>query len=194
MKSLMVARLVAFVSFLVLITVTCFSGNTLDLAKDGMESAWKELKESIAVKVKGVDVDAEVDIAGYKVRVGAEYGAKTNEIDDLLSLYKMLPSDVLTAYELSRQLRIPVIVVADEYKRNSGNGWGVIAKSLGIKPGSPEFHALKKGEWVSHCDKKSKHKGIGERKNQDNDQYKCKNNGKGKSRGKGKGKGKRKGK
>jgi hypothetical protein len=29
-----------------------------------------------------------------------------------------------------------------------GQGWGVIAKSLGIKPGSPEFHALKRGDFV----------------------------------------------
>ena len=29
--------------------------------------------------------------------------------------------------------------------RDHGNGWGSIAKQLGIKPGSPEFHRLKQG-------------------------------------------------
>jgi hypothetical protein len=29
---------------------------------------------------------------------------------------------------------------------NKGKGWGVIAKNLGIKPGSAEFHALKRGD------------------------------------------------
>jgi hypothetical protein len=60
--------------------------------------------------------------------------------------------------------------VVDVYKKNRGKGWGVIAKSLGIKPGSPEFHALKRGD----------------------DLYTHKEKGKGKG-GKGKGKGKEKG-
>ena len=33
--------------------------------------------------------------------------------------------------------------VLREYKENNGTGWGVIAKNLGIKPGSREFHELK---------------------------------------------------
>jgi hypothetical protein len=34
------------------------------------------------------------------------------------------------------------------YKQSKGKGWGVIAKELGIKPGSPEFHALKRGDFA----------------------------------------------
>jgi hypothetical protein len=45
--------------------------------------------------------------------------------------------------EMSRQ---PAERVMDEYKSGKGKGWGVIAKSLGIKPGSKEFHALKRGQ------------------------------------------------
>jgi hypothetical protein len=37
-------------------------------------------------------------------------------------------------------------VVTAQYKKNKGRGWGALAKSLGIKPGSPEFHALKRGD------------------------------------------------
>jgi hypothetical protein len=29
------------------------------------------------------------------------------------------------------------------YSKHKSNGWGVIAKQLGIKPGSAEFHQLK---------------------------------------------------
>ena len=39
----------------------------------------------------------------------------------------------------------PVEVVTKEYQAHKGLGWGVIAKNLGIKPGSKEFQALKKG-------------------------------------------------
>jgi hypothetical protein len=34
------------------------------------------------------------------------------------------------------------------YQRSHGKGWGVIAKELGIKRGSPEFHALKRGAFT----------------------------------------------
>jgi hypothetical protein len=44
--------------------------------------------------------------------------------------------------EVARQ---PQEVVLREYQANKGKGWGVIAKNLGIKPGSREFHELKKG-------------------------------------------------
>ena len=43
-------------------------------------------------------------------------------------------------------------------------GWGVIAKNLGIKPGSEEFHALKTGRLYSRsggASSKKKHKGKG---------------------------------
>lgn len=40
----------------------------------------------------------------------------------------------------------PTDQVVQVYKANQGKGWGVIAKRMGIKPGSAEFHALKSGE------------------------------------------------
>ena len=36
--------------------------------------------------------------------------------------------------------------VLKQYKTSKGKGWGVVAQSLGIKPGSAEFQALKKGQ------------------------------------------------
>jgi hypothetical protein len=35
--------------------------------------------------------------------------------------------------------------VADVWERDHAQGWGNVAKGLGIKPGSAEFHRLKKG-------------------------------------------------
>ena len=61
------------------------------------------------------------------------------------------------------------------YNANKGKGWGVIAKELGIKPGSPEFHALKQGNFVFF--------GIDGKKMSTKE-------GKGKGQGKGKAKGK----
>jgi hypothetical protein len=54
--------------------------------------------------------------------------------------------------------------VVREYKAHKGQGWGVIAKNLGIKPGSKEFHALKKGGLNAGGDDPGKGKGKGKGK------------------------------
>ena len=51
------------------------------------------------------------------------------------------------------------------YEQDRGQGWGVIAKRMGIKPGSAEFHALKgnvgksSGRYKSHPGKGNQAKG-----------------------------------
>jgi len=63
----------------------------------------------------------------------------------------------------------------ERYRADKGKGWGVLAKSLGIKPGSKEFHALKRGHDIYDYNGKDRDKGK--------DKGKCKN--KSKSKGKG---------
>jgi hypothetical protein len=46
---------------------------------------------------------------------------------------------------LSEMSGKPVRTVEERYRAGKGKGWGALAKSLGIKPGSKEFHALKRG-------------------------------------------------
>ena len=56
----------------------------------------------------------------------------------------------------------PVDVVVRECEVNRGKGWGVIANRLGIKPGSREFHELKKGDdFLKKNSFKGKDKGKG---------------------------------
>jgi hypothetical protein len=52
--------------------------------------------------------------------------------------------------------------VIDQYRSDKGKGWGVLAKTLGIKPGSREFHALKDGHELH--DDKDRDEGKGRRK------------------------------
>ncbi len=54
----------------------------------------------------------------------------------------------LQCFQLGYMTRTPYEKVVQVYQGDRGKGWGVIAKSLGIKPGSPEFHALKRGDFV----------------------------------------------
>ena len=61
---------------------------------------------------------------------------------------------------LAKIINRPVDVVVNEYNANKGQGWGVIAKQLDIKPGSKKFHALKKGGFslLEKTKRKTKHR------------------------------------
>lgn len=73
------------------------------------------------------------------------YGAPRSLIVELLDRRRWAPADVYYACALAHSLRIPCANVVREYDRNPGRGWGNVAKHYGIKPGSPAFHALKRG-------------------------------------------------
>ena len=68
-------------------------------------------------------------------------------IEPLISKEKMTPADAYMTVGLSRLIDRPVGVVVGEYKKNKGKGWGLIAKRLGVNPGSREFRSLKKGDF-----------------------------------------------
>ncbi|KAF1708786.1 hypothetical protein CSC70_11775 [Pseudoxanthomonas kalamensis DSM 18571] len=53
--------------------------------------------------------------------------------------------DIYYACAIASLLHLPCLDVVHEYERNPGQGWGALAKRMGIKPGSAEFHALKNG-------------------------------------------------
>jgi len=55
---------------------------------------------------------------------------------------------------------VGIINVANQYKAHRGKGWGMIAKEIGIKPGSEEFMALKN----KFSNKLKKGKGKGQQK------------------------------
>ncbi len=72
------------------------------------------------------------------------YGAPRSLVTDLFGR-RWSAGDIYYACAIAHLLRIPCINVVNEYERDRGQGWGAIAKRMGIKPGSSEFHALKNG-------------------------------------------------
>jgi len=64
----------------------------------------------------------------------------------LLDMVRMSPADVYITIRLHRMTLEPVNTIVDTWKSHRGQGWGVIAKKLGIEPGSAEFHALKRDD------------------------------------------------
>jgi hypothetical protein len=71
------------------------------------------------------------------------YGAPRYLVNDLLDKRHWDPGDVYYAAALAYTARRPLGDVTREYENSKGQGWGVVAQRMGIKPGSAEFHALK---------------------------------------------------
>ena len=94
--------------------------------------------------LNNLNIKAEADSSGYRIRLStrfrigdAEVNAVINNVDN--------PSDAYMIFRLGELSHRPVDDVIKVYRANRKKGWGVMAKRLGIKPGSREFHALKRG-------------------------------------------------
>jgi hypothetical protein len=72
------------------------------------------------------------------------HGAPRDLVVDLLAR-RWAPGDIYFACALAKLVGRPCRYVVDIWERDHAQGWGAIAKRLGIKPGSPQFHQLKRG-------------------------------------------------
>ena len=118
--------------------------------------------------IQDFNIKAEADSSGFRAKLSARFNIGDAQIKAVLSNVEK-PADAYMVLRLGEMASKPPEQVVEKYKAGKGKGWGALAKSLGIKPGSKEFHALKSG----------------------NDLYD--GNGKDKEHGKGKGKGKGRG-
>lgn len=73
------------------------------------------------------------------------YGAPRELVGDLLDRRRWTPGDVYYACAIAQVLGRPCRYVVDEWDRDHVEGWGGVAQRLGVKPGSAEFHKLKRG-------------------------------------------------
>ena len=90
-----------------------------------------------------IDADASVNFGGFRADISGSYDISENKIDYLAVKVGMTAGDIYMALEIGKITHKSIDHVVEVYQASQGKGWGVIAKELGIKPGSPEFHALK---------------------------------------------------
>lgn len=106
-----------------------------------------------------VELRASADLGSFKADLSVTFGVPEAKVE---GLFEVMPkaADVYMCLRIGEVAHQPIDRVVEERKRNAGQGWGVIAKNLGIKPGSDEFHALKSGRLPeSGGDSKKKDKG-----------------------------------
>ncbi len=127
---------------------------------------------TLAAGLAGIAAPAAAQTIGYNVRTGdvwvdtrlgeidqygrqyrepfinelnSHYGAPRPLVVELLEQRRWAPADVYYACAIAHALGRPCVDVVREYERAPGQGWGAVAKRMGIKPGSAAFHALKRG-------------------------------------------------
>ena len=118
------------------------------------------------------NIQAQADPSGFKARLATRFQIGPARIDAVIGSCPK-PADAYMVMRLGEMSNHPPEYVLDRYKKGKGKGWGALAKSLGIKPGSPEFHALKRGEDLygsgggKGSGEKGRGKGRGKGKNKD---------------------------
>ena len=94
--------------------------------------------------LSNVNVQARVDLPGFSTKISTQFGVPLPQVQAVVSSVRE-PADAFMVFQLGQMSGKQPERVLDVYGSNKGKGWGVIAKQLGIKPGSAEFHALKSG-------------------------------------------------
>lgn len=90
------------------------------------------------------NVTAEADASGFRARLSTRFPVGDATMNAVM-VHVERPADAYMVLRLGEIAKRPPEEVLKKYKASKGKGWGVLAKSLGIKPGSREFHALKSG-------------------------------------------------
>ena len=133
-----------------------------------------------------VNTEANMNLPDFKSKLATTYNTTLPKVE-LCFKAGMTAGDAYIAFEISLLAKKPIETVITTFKKNKGKGWGVIAKEMGIKPGSPAFHQLKKNTKAKSGKVKPSKKGG---KPKENGNYGNGNSGNGKSSGKGNGNGK----
>lgn len=92
-----------------------------------------------------VNIQARADMPGFSAKISAQFGVPVAHVQAVVQKVSE-PADAFMVFQLGQFSGKQPERVVEVYKTGKGRGWGAIAKELGIKPGSAEFHALKRGD------------------------------------------------
>ena len=97
------------------------------------------------VTLHSINGEAKSSLPSFYTSMSMNFGTRAGELNDLLGNKMLSPADAYMVIRLSVIIGKPVDYVLVRYNKYKKKGWGCIAKKLGVKPGSPEFHRLKTG-------------------------------------------------
>jgi len=128
--------------------------------------------------LKELNIKAVNDGEGFRTRLAARFQIGRAQVDTIINNVQN-PADAYMVLRLGELSGRHIDEVIQTYNADKNKGWGAMAKSLGIKPGSKDFHALKRGSDLQddndHESKKEKSKGKPADKEHGKDKNKNKN-------------------
>lgn len=83
--------------------------------------------------------------AQFSKKMSARFGSNSSHLNLVLKSTKS-HADVYIIFRLSEISGKSISTVLSLYQSHGSKGWGVLAKELGIKPGSAEFKRLKSSQ------------------------------------------------
>ncbi len=92
--------------------------------------------------LKIVNSDANKDLSAFKLNLTKTFNVGLPKVEACFKV-GMNAGDAFMAFQVSNITRKPIEEVIKVYSTSKSKGWGAMAKEMGIKPGSAEFHALK---------------------------------------------------
>ncbi|MBU1398111.1 MAG: hypothetical protein KKH85_04365 [Proteobacteria bacterium] len=95
--------------------------------------------------LSNLNTQAKADLNSFSVKLSAQFGVPLPQVKVIIKTVDT-SADAFMCLQLSQMTKKQPEMVVQSYKNNKGKGWGFIAKELGIKPGSAEFHAMKSGD------------------------------------------------
>ena len=144
--------------FLALLSVSLFiNAQIVFSAKTGD----KELDGSLSE----LNVNAKLDLKGFKAEMNLSFNCGNQKVEELL--VTMEPADVFMLLQIASTQNKSHDVIIASWKRNK-KGWGAVAKEMGIKPGSPAFHAMKNNAKGKNANMKAKKESKGGEKGNGN--------------------------
>jgi hypothetical protein len=96
--------------------------------------------------LSSLNVQARADSSGFSARLSTQFNVGEAQVKLVLGQVQD-PADAYMVLQLGKMTRRPPEEVLPLYTRHRKGGWGAIAKECGIKPGSAEFQALKRGDF-----------------------------------------------
>lgn len=127
--------------------------------------------------LKEFNIKAVNDGDGFRTRLAARFQIGRAQVDTIINNVDR-PADAYMVLRLGELSGRSTDEVIKTYNSDKNKGWGNMAKSLGIKPGSKEFHALKRGSDMQANNDSAAEKAKGKSTDKEHGKDKNKNQGK----------------
>ncbi|MBP7094511.1 MAG: hypothetical protein KBC36_00320 [Spirochaetia bacterium] len=125
----MVKSIVALAVALVLATAVPAQTITFGMGDPKLDASLNEL-----------NVSAKLDLPRFWGEVSLTWGVPAKQVAALAAEFQ--PAEIYLAAGLAKLSKKPLDTVLAQYRKAKAKGWGALARSLGIKPGSKGFKDL----------------------------------------------------